>query len=284
MMPTPTPNAGSAGATTTTTSFIPGTTASLRFVCDACVWHEEVTSTNDVARDHYRKLHQSGVFHCADQQTAGRGRYGKLWSSPIAKGFYGSMVIADPGLLRHVGLLQFAASLAAAETVEGFMGNQAIHLKWPNDLILNGKKVGGVLVEVNTLGNNFDHAVIGVGLNLLQSITDFPAQIEFPATSILAETGVGINPRQIPTPLARRLDSILTVIAEGRLDDFWATYNDRWYDMGRAVTVQYGNGMVFSGEVKGISPSGGIILDTPQGREKLMAGTLRYQKIEEMAD
>jgi BirA family biotin operon repressor/biotin-[acetyl-CoA-carboxylase] ligase len=169
---------------------------------------EETGSTIDVAWSWLKEGGPDGGVVVAQRQTQGRGRLGRAWASP-AGGLWMS-VIARPEIeSRHVGRLGIIAGLAAAESVSQ-MAEIAVGLKWPNDLVAEGRKLGGVLVEARVAASRIRGAVVSVGLNVNLRTTDFPDEIRETATSVLAITG-----REFP------LESVAAAVLN-QLEPMWA--------------------------------------------------------------
>jgi BirA family transcriptional regulator, biotin operon repressor / biotin---[acetyl-CoA-carboxylase] ligase len=163
------------------------------------VLYEAVGSTNDEAKARARDGTEAGVVVWALQQTSGRGRHGRLWASPLGN-LYASLILRPACSVEIAAQLGFVAALAAADMVGQFIPWRApLACKWPNDVLLSGRKVAGILLE-SELGPDGAVAflVIGVGVNLAAA----PSDTEFPATSLAAE---GVAP---PPPKAA-LDGFL---------------------------------------------------------------------------
>jgi BirA family biotin operon repressor/biotin-[acetyl-CoA-carboxylase] ligase len=142
------------------------------------VVHETLDSTNEEARRLADGGERGPLWIVAHEQTAGRGRRGRAWVSQRGN-LFATLLIRAPAL--HAAQLAFAAGLAVGETVATFASNAQTTLKWPNDVLLDGNKTAGILLEA--LGG--DALAIGIGMNLAH----FPQETEFPATSIAALTG-----------------------------------------------------------------------------------------------
>lgn len=145
------------------------------------VHFETIGSTNDEAR----KLAGAGegwpIWITADEQTAGRGRRGRAWVSP--KGNLMSTLLLNPRAPAAVcAQLSFVSALASAETVAHFAPNADVKVKWPNDVLANGRKISGILLESASAGGEPYFLAIGIGINLAH----FPPDTEFPATSLAA--------------------------------------------------------------------------------------------------
>ena len=142
---------------------------------------ETCTSTNDVARELALRGAPEGTAVVADEQTAGRGTKGRSWHSPRGKGLYVSLVLRPAAA--EITLRPLAAGLAAREAVERSHGLSA-RLRWPNDILWEGKKLGGILCESGFLGNRPEYVILGVGLNVDHDLDDFPEDIRALAVSV----------------------------------------------------------------------------------------------------
>ena len=212
------------------------------------------TSTNDRARE----LAQAGTPHgtvvTAAQQTAGRGRQGRTWSAPPGRALLLSVVLRDPP-----ALLALAAALAVAEVA----GADA-QIKWPNDVLLAGRKVAGILAE----GRPQDGwAVLGVGLNVALRIEDLPPQLHATAGTL------GLEPADLEPTLERLLDALERALA---LDEatLLGAYRARDALRGREVTWTAGHG-----RAAGIDGTGRLVVELPDGgRTALSAGEVHLER------
>ena len=212
------------------------------------------TSTNDRARE----LAQAGTPHgtvvTAAQQTAGRGRQGRTWSAPPGRALLLSVVLRDPP-----ALLPLAAALAVAEVA----GADA-QIKWPNDVLLDGRKVAGILAE----GRPQDGwAVLGVGLNVALRIEDLPPQLHATAGTL------GLEPADVEPTLERLLDALERSLA---LDEatLLGAYRARDALRGREVTWTAGHG-----RAAGIDGTGRLVVELPDGgRTALSAGEVHLER------
>jgi len=170
----------------------------------------EAGSTNDIARDLLRQGAPDFVVVHALSQTGGRGRDGRRWESPVGN-LYASLGLRPPGRPGEVALLGFAAAVAVAETVDGFArGGAPSTLKWPNDVLLDGRKVAGILLESDgATPSGVESLVIGVGINVASA----PAAARIPATC-LRDAGAGVSVETV-------LDAFLAAFA--RYHALWST-------------------------------------------------------------
>ena len=171
------------------------------------VHHLEVTgSTNDVAHDLAVRGALDGTVVIAETQEAGRGRRGRDWFSPAKGNVYLSYVHRSRLQPRELSALTLDAATAVATALEDATGVRA-DLKWPNDLLVNGRKIAGILTELHTeiCPNGSPVVIIGVGINVAIEASDFPEELRSIATSVLVETGQAPEPRELAELVARRL-------------------------------------------------------------------------------
>jgi BirA family biotin operon repressor/biotin-[acetyl-CoA-carboxylase] ligase len=144
-------------------------------------------STNDEAMKWARSGAAHGALVVAEAQSHGRGRGGRSWNSPPGCGLYFSVVVRCEIPHARVSLLTMAAALGTARALDSYVRGASV--KWPNDVLINGKKIGGILSEaVPRTDGLLDFAVIGIGLNIAHEVNDLPPRPLFPATSLLLET------------------------------------------------------------------------------------------------
>jgi BirA family biotin operon repressor/biotin-[acetyl-CoA-carboxylase] ligase len=223
--------------------------------------HGVLTSTNERARQILDRLGPAGhgavVF--ADEQTGGRGRQGRSWHSPRGLGVSCSVALWTrdrPGGLQS---FQLSGSLAALSAIHGTTGLQA-GLKWPNDVLLTGRKVGGVLVEARFLGDSPAGLVVGIGVNLLQRAADFPPELRATATSLLMASGREVEPETF----AGALLSALAPMVEAGLENpavLVALAGPHWiHRLGDPLAVLTGSGSL-QGTFAGVGQDGALLLD-----------------------
>ena len=206
-----------------------------------------IDSTNARARELASRGAPHGTTVTASEQSAGRGRQGRTWVAPAGKALLLSVVIRDPSRL-----LPLAAGVATAEVV----GPQA-RLKWPNDVVLGGRKVAGILIE----GRPQElWAVLGIGLNVAVRTEDFPVELRRSAG------GMGLEPDAIEPTLERLLDSLRHWI-EADPGDILDGVRAR--DALLGLSVRWGGGQ---GEAAGVDSDGRLIVETGGGRVTLEAG------------
>jgi BirA family transcriptional regulator, biotin operon repressor / biotin---[acetyl-CoA-carboxylase] ligase len=215
--------------------------------------HRLLPSTNERAKELAVAGAPHGTLVTADEQSAGRGRQGRLWTAPP-----GSSVLASLVLREFDELLPLVASVAVAEACEAANVNPSI--KWPNDVWIDGRKVAGILVEGRPQEG---WAVLGVGLNVLTTADQLPEELRDVATSLQ------IAARRAPSREAM-LEAVLATL-EGRLGDprekVLSAWSERDALRGRPVSWEGGQGTG-----AGVDESGALLVDTDDGRIALDAG------------
>ena len=230
--------------------------------------YDSTSSTNNIAAEYARNKQNDGLVVFAEEQTAGRGRAGNQWLSGRADSILCSIVLTENKL--NAELLSLTCAVAVAETI-GTTGRSRAKIKWPNDIMLNGKKVAGILLESKSLPISKSEIrnrkskiyVAGIGINCHQKKESFPDELQQIATSIDAESH-SISDRVL---LAKRLLSSV---------DYWlevaANNSEKVIDRWRELSIQLSHrvtlifdGAKFAGHCIGIDPEKGLILQLDTG-------------------
>lgn len=149
-------------------------------------WLAETDSTNDIARDWAIGGAPEGAVVAAARQTRGRGRRARVWDSPAGVGLYASFILRPDWLAKKAPNLAVIGGMAAFHALEK-TGVPNLRVKWPNDILANGRKICGVLVEPRLAAGRIEFAVIGIGINVGQGPDDFPPELRAAATSCRLE-------------------------------------------------------------------------------------------------
>lgn len=165
-----------------------------------------VASTNTVASELGEGGEPEGAVVVAETQTAGRGRMGRPWVSPPNKGLWTSILLRPPVSPSEASLLSQLAAVSLAEAVAEVDPAVVPRIKWPNDLLLGDRKAAGILVEVKTEGERVHYAVVGIGVNINQTLADFPEALQRSATSLSLASGKPVSRLQVARALYRHLD------------------------------------------------------------------------------
>ncbi len=228
--------------------------------------YDEVDSTNDEAKRLAEGGASHGAFLWAKRQTSGRGRMGRHWISDEGNLFVS--VLLKPGMPQErLAELSFVAALAVLETLQPIVGDEsALHLKWPNDVLLNGHKVGGVLLESMPSSDSALWAIVGVGIN----IEHHPEGVMFPATC-LKQAGVQIVSAKIV--LSRFIHHFIQRY-DAWIDEGFAQVRKTWrahgWRLGEEVQVTSGNDTI-TGRFEDIDEQGRLRLVMPDGARRIIS-------------
>ena len=243
-----------------------------RFIGREIVYYPRVTSTNELAKEKAKQGALEGTVVIAGEQTAGRGRRQRIWLSP--KGSIALSVILYPRLGNLPSLIMLA-SLAVVRSIEAITSLKP-RIKWPNDVLVSGRKICGILVESEVRGSKVDYAVIGVGVNVNLKASNLP-EILPEATSLSDELGRDVS---IPGLIRRLLVEVeglyLTLQSGGSIYEEW---RDSLVTLGKEVSVESG-GSKYTGISESVARDGSLLLRHPDGSlTRIVAGdvTLRHR-------
>ena len=230
----------------------------------------ETSSTNDVAREQGRKGEPGGFVVAATSQTAGRGRLGRKWESPPGRGLYTSILLRPDLPTVETSRLTILSSVAAVDAVEAVSGLRP-QIKWPNDLMVRGRKLGGLLIETERMGASLAFAVIGIGINVSHGEGDFSPEVRNLATSLYLATG----------QIYRRADLLVALLQafERRLTRPFAEVREAWtassLTLGQRVELTTSRGRKH-GQAMGLDESGALLLRSDHGEvETISAGDMQ---------
>ena len=233
---------------------------------DTLYWYEAIDSTNTRAKQMAREGAPHGTVLVAGHQTGGRGRMGRTFQSPAGEGMYLSVILrpgCTPDRLMH---LTCAAGVAACDAVEQVCGIRP-QVKWINDLVLGNRKLGGILAEMSFDQGVVDYAVIGIGLNCLQ--TAFPEPIADIATSLTLHTGKSISPALMAgamiDALWRMSQNLLT-----EKEAIMARYKENCITLGKSVQVLRED-RVLPAKALDLDSDGGLLVEYPDGRRQVVS-------------
>ncbi|MFQ5861874.1 MAG: biotin--[acetyl-CoA-carboxylase] ligase [Candidatus Brocadiales bacterium] len=232
--------------------------------------YEEVDSTMSAAEGLAEKGARDGTTVFAEEQRRGRGRVGHHWYCPKRKGILMTTILRPHIKMDRICLLAGMMAVAVAEAVRDFVNLPAL-IKWPNDVIVNNKKVCGILVEATTPRGKEPYFLAGIGLNANLTKRELPKDVIYPATSLLIEKGSRIERIGLSRALLRQLDKWYTLLKDG---DYKGIRN-RWVELfpmiGHKVRIQERN-KEHVGKIIGLSAQGGLVMELDGGLRKTFRG------------
>jgi BirA family biotin operon repressor/biotin-[acetyl-CoA-carboxylase] ligase len=224
-----------------------------------------VVSTNAVARELADAGEPEGTIVLADEQVGGRGRSGREWFSPKGCGVWASIIVRPSVDARRLAGLGIVTAVAVASALGREFG-VAARVKWPNDILAGGRKLGGILVEAGQVaGEAVESAVVGIGLNVDVAPGAFPEELRGSAGSLAAVAGRSIDRLAVLRVTLEAFD-----VAYGRYtEEGAAPFRESWrtlsMTLGRVVEIE-ASGRTVTGTVSDLSPEGALILEGADGR------------------
>ncbi|HMB14915.1 MAG TPA: biotin--[acetyl-CoA-carboxylase] ligase [Pelovirga sp.] len=232
---------------------------------------QAVDSTNLQLKAQAEAGAQEGTVVVADQQLAGKGRLGRQWASPAGVNLYCSILLRPQIPVQQAPQLTFLSAVAVVDVLEAVGGVKA-QVKWPNDILVGGAKIAGLLNEMSAETEQINYVVLGLGINLNMTTEQFPPELNYPATSVLLETGQPVIRRIFLRALLERLDFYYAEF----LHQGFAPIRQRWEQLcpiiNRQVTVDSGP----FATVVGLDEDGALRLQFDAGTiERIVAGDVR---------
>jgi len=235
----------------------------------------KIGSTNTVAMQAAAEGAAEGAVFLAEEQTAGRGRGANGWRSARSEGIYCSVVLRPALPPSDVLVLALAAGLAVRAAIAQVDGRVVADLKWPNDVLIGGKKVCGILAEMNAEATRVRYMVVGIGINVNQS--NFPKELEAEATSLKMVTGSQWSRVEVAASLLKSLDREyrdLVENPEARQSILRRFSEQSSWVQGKQVRVEE-NGSKLEGATAGVDSRGFLQIRTSQGLRTVLSGTVR---------
>ncbi len=228
-------------------------------------YFDTVDSTNNIARRLAAEGCIDGTAVIAGQQTEGKGRLGRQWISPSDKGIYLSVVLRPPLAPAETQILTLAAAVAVSAAIRTVTGLKA-GIKWPNDLVLNGKKLCGILVEMNSEADRVNYLVIGIGINYSHEREDFPEELRDRTTSLKTAAGEESDNDIRKAPDFSKLDIVRAVLRQldGIVQLVLTDNNKKILEMWRDSSVTLGREVSF--RLKDVNYSGTAVEITEDGK------------------
>lgn len=231
-------------------------------------YFDSVGSTNDAAMQWIADGAADGSLVVADTQTAGRGRLQRRWVTRPGVALAFSLVLRpQAGEAEHLGLFSPLGALALSVALHQRYGLHA-QIKWPNDVLLQHRKVAGLLAEAAWLGNTLQGIVLGIGVNVASDAVPPAEELLFPATSVEAELGQAVDRMEL---LRATLAGIFAWRPRLGTPAFLQAWEDRLAFKGEAVQIEQSGQPPLSGKALGIDPSGNLVLQTGPDEQKTIA-------------
>jgi BirA family transcriptional regulator, biotin operon repressor / biotin---[acetyl-CoA-carboxylase] ligase len=238
---------------------------------------EQTTSTNDVIEKLARDGVKEGVVVFAESQTKGRGRLGRKWISPAHKGLWFSILLRPDLRPQETTQLTVASAAALCRAIETETGLKP-EIKWPNDILIRGKKVAGILTELSAEVDRVKHIILGIGIDVNLNANELPAELRKTATSLKIEAGETILRAELATAILRELDFDYARIGAGKFSAVADEWESHCATIGKNVTVLIGDRKI-RGRAESLDDDGALLLRTEHGHlERITGGDVTLEK------
>lgn len=241
------------------------------------VFLDEIDSTNNEAKRQAELGAPHGTLVIAELQNSGKGRRGRSWESPKGSGIWMSLLLRPEFEPRHASMLTLVAAMAVDEAIRTVTGIDT-GIKWPNDIVTDGRKLCGILTEMSTDVDSIQHVVVGIGINA--NTAEFPEEISATATSLKIACGSEVNRAALVAEVMLAWEHyyeifLRTLDLSGMKDE----YNKRLVNTGREVRVLAVKGE-YTGISKGINDTGELLVELPDGEiREVMSGEVSVRGI-----
>lgn len=233
--------------------------------------YNEVNSTNTIAR--FLSLHdaENGTVIISEKQTHAKGRSGKSWESPLG-GVWLSIILKPNVDHSRLPLITLATGVAVAKTLEK-IGVENPEIKWPNDIMINGKKVCGILTEAVAKLNTIENVIVGVGIDANLEIGDFPEELQAGTTTLKDELGRFGDENLLIKLFLEEFERISEIFYEKDYESILKDWRKRSYTIGKIVEVREPFNTYYDAYVVGIGKDGALIVEKIDGTlEKVISG------------
>lgn len=247
------------------------------WVAKEVLYFDTIDSTNTKAQELAEKGYPSGTLVVADKQESGKGRRGRSWVSPSGTGIFMTLMIKPDINPNNASMLTLVAALAVAKAITSVTGEEAL-IKWPNDIVVNSKKVCGILTEMNAQFDYINHIVVGIGINVHNE--RFPEEISQMASSLMIEAGgKRFHRAQIIAETMSYFEQYYdTFLKTQDLSALVREYDELLVNRNKSVRVLDPK-EPFDGKAMGITPKGELIVDTWESRKLVSSGEVSVRGI-----
>lgn len=239
------------------------------------LYFDRLGSTNDEAMELASSGASEGTVVIAEEQTKGKGRLGRGWISPKGQGIWFSTVLRPDALPSETALITLMAAVAVAKAIEAGTGLK-VEIKWPNDILIKGKKVAGILTEMSAELDKVHYIVVGIGINVNIESGSFPEELRETATSLKKETGKKVDRVKLFCAVLEELERFYQHYQAGNRGEILAGWKEYSSTIGKRVKAMVGNEVIES-VVEGVDDKGRLLLRLSDGSlHQLTAGEVTY--------
>lgn len=231
--------------------------------------YAQTGSTNDVALELADNGMQEGTLIIAEFQTGGRGRRKRKWLSPTGTSILASLILRPDIMAHEAQSITLISAAAVAQAIRSITQLPAL-IKWPNDVIINDRKVSGILVELRTEGSTVNFVVVGIGVTVNLPVNLFPSEIMDVATSLSHELGHNVSRIALLQEILRQLEQRYVKVKERRIDGIMAEWKALSATIGRQVRVTLPR-RIIRGQALDIDAGGALLIRASTGQIQRIA-------------
>ena len=247
-----------------------------KWVGNKIYYFDSIDSTNNYAKKIAEEGEPEGTLIVADEQTKGRGRRGRVWTSPKGSDIYMTLILKPEIEPNNASVLTLVVAMAVAKGIRDCTGLEA-QIKWPNDIVIHGKKVCGILTEMSTQIEYINYIVTGIGINV--HCAHFPKEVEDIATSIYLESGKRQNRAQLIEAVWEAFEEYYEIYLQTQdMRGLVNEYNSHLANMHKQVRVLDPIDP-YEGKAMGITEKGELIVDTWESRKLVSSGEVSVRGI-----
>jgi BirA family biotin operon repressor/biotin-[acetyl-CoA-carboxylase] ligase len=238
---------------------------------------ERTTSTNDVIEKLARDGVKEGAVVFAESQTKGRGRLGRNWLSPARKGLWFSILLRPDLRPQETTQLTVAAATALWRAIHDQTGLRP-EIKWPNDILVRGRKTAGILTELSAELDHVKYVILGIGVDVNLTASEFSTDLRKTATSLRIELGKPVLRPELATAILRELDRDYARVCAGKFANVADEWEEHCTTIGRNVAIHIGERQV-RGRAESLDEDGALLVRTEHGHlERIIGGDVTLEK------
>ncbi|HZR16701.1 MAG TPA: biotin--[acetyl-CoA-carboxylase] ligase [Verrucomicrobiae bacterium] len=238
---------------------------------------EQTTSTNDVIEKLARDGAGEGAVVFAESQTQGRGRLGRAWISPAHKGLWFSVLLRPNLTPQAATQLTVASATALRAAIESRTGLK-VEIKWPNDILIAGKKVAGILTELSAELDRIKYVLVGIGVDVNLTVEDFSPELRAQATSLRIELGKPVVRIELAAAILTELDRQYGRVLDGEFSSVADEWESHCSTLGQRLVIQLGQRRL-CGRAESLGEDGALLLRTDHGHlERIVGGDVTVEK------
>lgn len=239
-------------------------------------YYDSVDSTQTIARRLVEQGAPEGTLVIAEQQTAGRGRFQRKWYSPKGKGIWMTLVLKPSLPLQFIPQLTLLSAVALCRAVRKVVPELNPGIKWPNDLLVNGKKISGILLESSAENECLQYIVAGIGISVNMDLSDIPEELHTKATSLKLESGREIDRVELIAECLEQLEELYKLYTESGFAPIRTLWEASSVTLGRNIRMQTPKGWV-EGYAESLDETGALTLTGKDGETfQVYSGDLEW--------